>query len=371
MKILVTGANGFIGKNLIAGLKNNGYNEIFEFDLTTDPNKLSEYCAVCDFVFHLAGVMRPQNQKDFMSKNCDFTSSLLEALKKNNNKCPIMMSSSRQAVLENLYGKSKKAGENLLFAYGKETGAEVFIYRFTNIFGKWSKPNYSSVVATFCNNIANNLPIQIHDPETIMNLNYIDDVVNELIKALNGNVTKDKDGFCVVDNVYTIKLGELANLIYSFKENRTTLNVPNLDNKFEKNLYSTYLSFLPVDDFAYPLKTNQSKNSKFTEIFKTTKSGQVSVNTINPGATKGNHWHNTKIEKFIAVSGKGVVKLRKVGTKEVFEYFISGDNIEILDIPPGFTHNISNLSDKDDLVIIVWANEPYNKDKPDTFFKEV
>ncbi len=371
LKILVTGSNGFIGKNLIAGLKNNGYNAIFEFDTNTEQQKLSEYCKSCDFVFHLAGVTRPKNQEDFMNGNFGFTSLLLDTLKKHNNKCPVMMSSSRQATLDNLYGKSKKAGEELLFNYSKETGAEVFIYRFTNIFGKWSKPNFSSVVATFCNNIANNLPIQINDPNTIMNLNYIDDVIEELINALKCNVTKDEEGFCFVNNVYTVKLGELADLIYSFKDTRETLGIPNLSNEFEKKLYSTYLSFLPTDKFSYSLKSNKSESGNLTEILKTTTSGQLSVNVIKPNKTRGNHWHNTKNEKFVVVSGQGLIRLRKVGTKEIFDYPIDDEKIEVVDIPPGYTHNISNLSTKDDLVTIIWANEPYNKDKPDTFFEKV
>lgn len=369
MKILVTGSNGFIGKNLIAELKNRDYNDIFMFDIDTDESLLDEYTKECDFVFHLAGVNRPKNQVEFMEGNFGFTSTLLELLKKHNNKAPVMISSSIQAKLDNPYGKSKKAGEDLLFSYSEETGAKVLVYRFPNVFGKWCRPNYNSAVATFCHNIAHDLPIQVNDPNVVMNLVYIDDVVDELINAQEGNEYKNGD-YCEVPIVHTVKLGEIVELIKSFKESRKTLAVPNMSNEFEKKLYSTYLSYLPKDQFSYPLKMNVDNRGSFTEIIRTGDRGQFSVNIAKPGITKGNHWHHTKNEKFIVVSGEGLIQFRKIGTDEVIEYCVSGNKMEVVDIPTGYTHNIKNVGDTD-LITFMWANESFNPDKPDTYYLEV
>ena len=369
MKILVTGAKGFIGKNLIAGLINRGYNEIFEYDRDLDPSFLNEYCKEAEFVFHLAGVNRPNEQSEFMEGNFGFTSDLLNTLKKHNNFCPVMVSSSIQAELDNPYGQSKKAGEELLFAYGKEIGAKVLIYRFPNVFGKWCRPNYNSAVATFCHNIAHDLPIIVNDPSVVMNLVYIDDVVSELINALEGNENRNGD-FCEVTVIHTITLGEIADLIYSFRKSREERSIPNMSNEFIKKLYSTYLSYLPEDKFSYELKMNLDNRGSFTEFIKTPDRGQVSVNISKPGITKGNHWHHTKNEKFLVVNGRGVVRFRKIDSDEVIEYFVSGDKLEVVDIPTGYTHNIENIGDTD-MVTIMWANEQFDPEKPDTYYLEV
>ncbi|EXJ23316.1 Capsular polysaccharide synthesis enzyme Cap5F [Alkalibacterium sp. AK22] len=369
MNILVTGSNGFIGKNLIAELKNRQYTNILEFDRESDLELLDDYCQKADFVFHLAGVNRPKEQDEFMKGNFGFTSDLLKSLKKHNNICPIMLSSSIQAEQSNPYGESKKAGEDLLFHYGKETGAEVLVYRFPNVFGKWCKPNYNSAVATFCHNVAHELPIQVNDSSVLMNLVYIDDVLEELINALEGkeNMT---DHFCEVPMVHTITLGEIVDLIYSFKKSREDRTVPDMANVFSKNLYSTYLSYLPEDQFSYDLKMNIDERGSFTEFLKTPDRGQVSVNISKPGITKGNHWHHTKNEKFLVVSGQGVIRFRKVDETDVLEYFVSGDKLEVVDIPTGYTHNIENLGDSD-MVTVMWANEAFDPEKPDTYFVEV
>lgn len=381
MKILVTGARGFVGKNLVAELENIKYGkdktypltqdiEIYEYDIDTDKSMLSEFCKDCDFVFNLAGVNRPETESEFMSGNFGFASELLDELKKNNNTCPVMLSSSTQAALDNPYGKSKKAGEDLFFDYSKETGAKVLVYRFPNVFGKWCRPNYNSAVATFCNNIANNLPIQVNDRSHKMTLVYIDDVVNELINALCGLETKDGD-YCKVPVEYNTTLGEIVDLIYSFKQSREDKSVPDMtEGSFSKKLYSTYLSYLPTDKFSYPLKMNIDNRGSFTEILRTADRGQVSVNISKPGITKGQHWHHTKNEKFLVVSGKGVIRFRKIGEEKVYEYFVSGDKLEVVDIPTGYTHNIENLGDTD-MVTVMWCNECFNPDKPDTFFEEV
>ena len=369
MKILVTGAKGFIGKNLIAELRNRKYEGIFEYDRDTDSSLLDEYCKEADFVFHLAGVNRPKEQTEFMEGNFGFTSDLLDSLKKHNNTCPVMISSSIQAELDNPYGESKKAGEDLLFAYGKETGAKVLVYRFPNVFGKWCRPNYNSAVATFCNNIAHDLPIQVNDPSVVMNLVYIDDVVNELINAIEGKENK-VDLFCEVPVVHTITLGEIVDLIYSFKNSREDRSVPNMSDAFTKKLYSTYLSYLPENKFSYDLKMNVDQRGSFTEFIKTPDHGQVSVNISKPGITKGNHWHHTKNEKFLVVSGKGVIRFRKIDSDKVIEYYVSGDKMEAVDIPTGYTHNIENLGDSD-MVTIMWANESFDPEKPDTYYLEV
>jgi len=369
MKILVTGANGFVGKNLICELKNQGYSDIFEYDIDTDPSLLGTYCKEADFVFHLAGVNRPKEQSEFMEGNFGFTSTLLDTLRKHSNTCPVMISSSTQANLDNPYGKSKKAGEELMIAYGKQTGAKVLIYRFPNVFGKWCRPNYNSAVATFCNNIANDLSITINDRSVVMKLVYIDDVVEELINALNGK-EDSVGGICEVPLVYTITLGEIVDLIYSFKNSREERSIPNMNDGFTKKLHSTYLSYLPKDQFSYPLKMNVDNRGSFTEFIKTPDRGQVSVNISKPSVTKGNHWHHSKNEKFLVVSGKGVIRFRKVESDEVTEYHVSGDKLEVVDIPTGYTHNIENLGDSD-MVTIMWANEAFNPEKPDTHYMEV
>lgn len=369
MKVLVTGAKGFIGKNLIAELKNRKYDDILEFDRDTNPNLLDDYCKEADFVFHLAGVNRPKEQSEFMEGNLGFTSDLLNSLKKHKNTCPVMISSSIQAEFDNPYGESKKAGEDLLFSYSEETGAKVLVYRFPNVFGKWCKPNYNSAVATFCNNVAHDLPIQVNDPSVVINLVYIDDVVNELIDALEGKENKAGE-FCEVPVVHTVTLGEIVDLIYSFKKSREDRSVPNMEDKFTKKLYSTYLSYLPEDKFSYGLKMNVDQRGSFTEFIKTPDRGQVSVNISKPGITKGNHWHHTKNEKFLVVSGKGVIRFRKIDSEEIIEYFVSGDKMEVVDIPTGYTHNIENLGDTD-MVTVMWANEAFDPEKPDTYFLEV
>ncbi|WNF37349.1 capsular polysaccharide biosynthesis protein CapF [Bacillaceae bacterium IKA-2] len=369
MKLLVTGAEGFIGKNLIAELRNQDYTNIFEYDQKTDPSLLDKYCKEADFVFHLAGVNRPKDQSEYMDGNFGFTSTLLETFKKNKNTCPVMISSSIQAEQDNSYGISKKAGENLLFEYSKRTGAKILVYRFPNVFGKWCKPNYNSAVATFCHNVAHDLPITVKDPSAVMNLVYIDDVVEELINALNGHENL-VGGFCEVPVVHTITLGEIVDLIYSFKKSRAERSIPDMSNPFTKKLHSTYLSYLPEDQFSYDLKMNIDQRGSFTEFIKTPDRGQVSVNVSKPGITKGNHWHHTKNEKFLVVSGKGVIRFRKIDSNVVIEYFVSGDKLEVVDIPTGYTHNIENLGDAD-MVTIMWANEHFDPVKPDTYYLEV
>jgi UDP-2-acetamido-2,6-beta-L-arabino-hexul-4-ose reductase len=369
MKILVTGSKGFIGKNLIAELKNQRYIDILEYDIDTEPSLLDTYAKECNFVFNLAGINRPQKQEEFMEGNFGFTSKLLETLKRHKNTCPIMISSSTQAALDNPYGQSKKAVEDSMFSYAKETGAKVLVYHFPNVFGKWCRPNYNSAVATFCNNIAHDLPIQINDPSLVMNLVYIDDVIEELINALNDKENSIGD-FCEVPIVHTITLGEIVDLIYSFKNSREERSIPDMSDVFTKKLYSTYLSYFPKDQFSYPLKMNVDIRGSFTEFIKTLDRGQVSVNISKPGITKGNHWHNSKNEKFLVVNGKGVIRFRKIGSDEVIEYHVSSEKLEMVDIPPGYTHNIENLGDTD-MVTIMWANECFNPEKPDTYFLEV
>lgn len=382
MNILVTGAKGFVGRNLVSQLHNiqfgkarnyllSGENiKVFEYDVDSDPGELEIYCKNADFVFNLAGVNRPKDPTEFMKGNFGFTSTLLDALRKYNNTCPVMISSSIQAELDNPYGESKRAGENLLFAYSQETGAKVLVYRFPNLFGKWCRPNYNSVVATFCNNIANDLPIQINDPSVVMRLAYIDDVVDELIAALSGREHREGN-FCVVPTVHAITLGGIVDLLYAFKQMSQTLEVPDLGDAFTKKLYSTYLSYLPKEKVSYPLKMNIDSRGSFTEIIRTPDRGQFSVNISKPGITKGQHWHHTKNEKFVVVSGHGLIQLRKIGTDEVLNFEVSGDKIEVVEMLPGYTHNIINLSKTEDLVTFMWANEAFDPNRPDTYFEEV
>lgn len=398
MNILVTGAKGFVGKNLCASLKNirDGkdrsrpklkIDEIFEYDIDTDPALLDEYCVKCDFVFNLAGVNRPQNTDEFMQGNFDFASLLLDKLKKNDNMSPIMLSSSLQATLigryNGEYGRSKKAGEDLFFNYSVETGAKTLVYRFPNLFGKWCKPNYNSAVATFCYNIANDLPIEINDKTTQLELLYIDDLIAEMLDALEGNehhcnfegvdtVFCDDGKYCAAKITYKVTLGEIVDLLESFKMQTSTLVMPEIPtNSFAKKLYSTYLSYLPKDKVSFPLKMNVDNRGSFTELLKTEKCGQFSVNISKPGITKGQHWHNTKWEFFIVVSGKGLIQQRKIGTDEVLNFEVSGNKIEAVHMLPGYTHNIINLSDTENLVTLMWANEQFDSNYPDTFFEIV
>lgn len=371
MKILVTGAGGFIGKNLISALKQRKNTEILSYDLDSPAESLEDYCRQCDFVYNLAGINRPEKIEEFMEGNFGFASALVELLKKAGNTCPVVNSSSIQAALENPYGQSKKAGEDMLFAYGKESGAEVYIYRFPNVFGKWCRPNYNSAVATFCHNIANDLSICVNDRSTMMHLVYIDDVVEELLQALDGHPHVNSDGYCFVPAVYEVTLGEIVNLLYGFKESRRNLMLPDMtEGSFVKKLYSTYLSYLPKEKFAYPLVVHEDVRGSFAEILKSADRGQVSVNVAKPGVEKGNHWHHTKNEKFVVVSGKACVRFRQYGGTEIIEYHVSGNELTILDIPTGYVHSILNEGDTD-LVTLMWCNECYNPGKPDTFAENV
>ena len=399
MKILVTGAKGFVGKNLCAQLNNikDGkakcygnvtVSAVYEYDLDSTLEDLDCWCADCDFVFNLAGVNRPQNPEEFMQGNFGFASLLLETLRKHSNKCPVMISSSIQATLAGRfgaseYGKSKKAGEELMFAYGQETGADVLVYRFPNLFGKWCRPNYNSAVATFCSNIANDLPIQINDPSVEMELLYIDDLVDEMIAALEGNAHRcEFDGvealpcedgrYCWCPITHRITLGEIAGLIRSFADQPKTLMIPEIpENSFAKKLYSTYLSYLPKEKVAFPLRMNIDSRGSFTELIHTLNCGQVSINISKPGITKGQHWHNTKWEFFIVVSGHGLIQQRRLDSDEVLNFEVSGDKIEAVHMLPGYTHNIINLSDTENLVTVMYCNEIFNPDKPDTYFLPV
>ena len=369
MKILVTGAKGFIGKNLIAELRNRKYEEIYEFDRDTDISLLDFYCSNCDFIFHLAGVQRPKEEKEFMEGNFGFTSILLDLLKKYRNTCPIVVSSSIQASLDNPYGKSKKAGEDLMFTYAEETGAKVMIYRFPNVYGKWNKPNYNSAITTFCYNISRNLEIKVNCRDTVMHVVYIDDLFDELISAMEGKGTKSGKFYRVPVEDETTQ-GHIVDLLYSFKESRNNRSIPNMNNHLERSLYSTYLSYLPEDQFGYLLKMNMNQHSSFTEIIRTLDRGQFSVNISKPGITKGNHWHHTKNEKFLVVSGHCLIQFRKIDSDEIITYDVSGEKLEVVDIPCGYTHSITNIGDTDS-VTFMWCNECFDPNHPDTFFLEV
>ena len=388
MKILITGAKGFVGKNLSAALQNIKDNkdrtrpdikidELYLYDIDSSKELLETACEKADFVFNLAGANRPKDLADFKNVNFGFASELLEKLIKYNNKCPVMLSSSVQATLEgrydNDYGRSKKAGEELFFNYSKETGTKVLVYRFPNIFGKWCRPNYNSAVATFCHNTANDLPIIVNDRATLLELVYIDDLVCEMLDALEGKEHISEDGkYCVVPTTHKVTLGEIVDLLEAFKAQPATLVMPEIPyDSFAKKLYSTYLSYLPKDKAAFPLKMNIDDRGSFTELLKTSKCGQFSVNISKPGITKGQHWHHSKWEFFIVVSGRGLIQQRRVDSDEVLNFYVSGDKIEAVHMLPGYTHNIINLSDRDDLVTVMWANECFDPDKPDTFFEVV
>lgn len=369
MKILITGANGFIGKNLIAALAQTGEHTLMAFDLDTDKALLDPYCAQCEFVFHLAGVNRPKDGDEFMAGNYGFTDELLHALRRHGNRCSVMLSSSTQAKLSNLYGKSKKAGEELLFSYGAETGAPVYVFRFPNVYGKWSRPNYNSAVATFCYNIARDLPITVNDPATQMELVYIDEVVEALLNLLSDSVCYDGK-YCTVPVTQRTTLGEIVSRIQSFRKSRADLSVPDMSDPLTKRLYATYLSFLPAGGFSYPLNMHVDARGSFTEFLRTPERGQVSVNISKPGIVKGNHWHNTKNEKFLVVSGRGVIRFRSPNGGDVQEYFVDGETLTVVDIPTGYTHNIENLGDTD-LVTVMWVNEPFDPAHADTYRLEV
>lgn len=387
MNILVTGAKGFVGKNLVAALNNIkeekdkthpnlAVQQVFEFDVDTDPLLLGTYCAKADFIFNLAGVNRPKEQSEFMQSNFGFASTLLDSLRRSKNICPVMLSSSIQATLEGRfanseYGKSKLAGEELFFKYAQETGAKVLVYRFPNLFGKWCRPNYNSAVATFCNNVANDLPIQVNDRLTELELLYIDDLISEMIDALE-NREHYNGRYCCVPTTYRVTLGEIVSLLDVFHAQSQTLMMPEIPPySFAKKLYSTYLSYLPKDKIVFPLKMNVDARGSFTELLKTANCGQFSVNISKPGITKGQHWHNSKWEFFIVVSGRGLIQERMIGSEKVLEFEVSGDKIEAVHMLPGYTHNIINLSDTEDLVTVMWANELFDSNHPDTFYEPV
>ncbi|MCR4590867.1 MAG: capsular polysaccharide biosynthesis protein CapF [Lachnospiraceae bacterium] len=382
MNILITGARGFIGKNLVSQLKNirDGKErnsvlgpelKLMEYDIDSDPAELEKYCREADFVFNLAGVNRPQNETEFMEGNFGFAQRLLEVLEDSGNRCPVMLSSSIQAELDNPYGKSKKAGEELFEEYGRRTGSKILIYRFPNVFGKWCRPNYNSVVATFCNNIANGLSIRINDPETMLRLVYIDDVVDELISAAAGKEHRDDNGRCFVPVSYELKLGVVAELIRSFDADREKACIPDVGDDFTRKLYSTYLSYLPENKVSIPLTTRKDERGSFTELIRSAGGGQISVNISGPGITKGQHWHHTKCERFIVVRGRALIEERKIDGGEVRRYEVSGDDLRMVEMLPGYTHNLINLSDTEELVTLIWANECFNPEKADTFAEKV
>ncbi len=401
MRILVTGAKGFVGKNLCWALKNirDGkdktrpslqIDEVWDYDIDSVPEQLSEWCQKADFVFNLAGVNRPKETSEFMEGNFGFASTLLDTLKKYNNNCPVMISSSIQATLAGRfgtseYGKSKKAGEELMFKYEEETGAKVLVYRFPNLFGKWCRPNYNSAVATFCNNIANDLPIQVNDPNVDMELLYVDDLVDEMLCALEGKehhcefdgveTVLTPDGrYCAAPITHKVKLGEIVDLLHEFAEQPKSLMIPEIpENSFAKKLYSTYLSYLPKEKVAFPLKMNVDDRGSFTELVHTLNCGQVSINISKPGITKGQHWHNTKWEFFIVVAGHGLIQERNLNDPDgkVIEFEVSGDNIQCIHMLPGYTHNIINLSESENLVTVMYCNEIFNPNKPDTYYETV
>lgn len=369
VNVLITGAKGFVGKNLVAELINYGCENIYEVDRETELEELNEFTQKCDFVFHLAGVNRPLNDAEFMEGNYEFTDKLLKLLEEHQNKAPILLTSSIQAELDNPYGKSKRAGEDILFSYSEKNKVPVYVYRLDNLFGKWSRPNYNSVVATFCYNIARNIELKIDNPETILSLCYIDDVLKEFIQAFEGRGT-NKNTFYYVPVSYKKKLGEISELILSFKESRTNLMIPDMEDTFVKKMYSTYLSYLPVDDFSYDLLMNEDNRGSFTEFIKTKNSGQVSINISKPGITKGNHWHHSKNEKFLVVKGEGIIRFRKIDTDAVTEYRVSGSKLQVVDIPVGYTHSIVNVG-IEEMVTVMWVNEIFDKNYPDTYFMEV
>ena len=368
--ILITGAGGFIGKNLVATLKTAGYTDLMLFERDDTPETLAEYAARAGFVYHLAGINRPKDPSEFYAGNAGLTETLLSLLDKAGNKAPVLVTSSIQAALDNDYGKSKAQAEQAIFAHGQATGAPVYVFRLPGVFGKWCRPNYNSVVATFCHNSANGLPLSVRDPEYRLPLVYIDDVVASFVAALDGNCTREGD-YCVVPVVHETTLGHLAETIEGFARNRETLDVPDqTPGSLEQKLYSTWLSYLPADRFSYPLNMHCDNRGSFTEFLHTPAHGQVSINISKPGIVKGNHWHHSKNEKFLVVKGTGVIRFRALDSTEVIEYHVSGDKLEVVDIPTGYTHNIENVG-QDDMVTVMWANEVFDPDHPDTFFLPV
>lgn len=381
MDILITGARGFVGRNLVSQLRNvragkaRWYapveiGEIFEYDIDSRPEELDEYCRRAGFVFNLAGVNRPKDEAEFMAGNFGFASTLLESLRRAGNACPVMLSSSVQASLDNAYGRSKRAGEDLFFRYGRETGARVLVYRFSNLFGKWCRPNYNSVVATFCHNTAHGLPIRVDDAGRELPLCYIDDVVDELIGALAGHEHRDGD-YCTVPIVHHVTLGRIADLLRSFREMPSTLDVPDAGDAFARKLYATYLTYLPVDGFSYALTPHADERGSFTEVLRMARGGQVSVNVSKPGVVKGRHWHHTKVERFVVVAGHGLVRQRRVGTAEVVACEVWGDRPEVVETIPGWTHELVNLSPTENMVTLIWCNECFDPSRPDTYAEEV
>lgn len=381
MKVLITGSNGFVGKNLVNTLKTirekkcNIYGLthdmiLYEYDINSSLDELKEYTKDCDFVVHLAGVNRPKNVNEFYEGNYGFSETLCKLLKESNNQCPIIVSSSIQAERDNDYGKSKKQGEEYLLQFSKDNGNPVFIYRLANLFGKWCRPNYNSVVATWCHHIAHDMNIQINNPNAVIPLCYIDDVIEEIIHCIMGHLSMKVDGYYMVQPIYNISLSRLSQLLYSFRDSRLNLSIPDQSDDFTRKLYATYLSYLPEDSFSYPLKMNKDERGSFTEFIRTKQHGQVSINISKPGIIKGQHWHHTKTEKFLVVSGEGIIRFRRIGDDKIIEYKVSGDRLEVIDIPTGYTHNIENLGNTD-MVTVMWANEPFNQKKPDTYFEKV
>ena len=368
-KILVTGALGFLGKNLIQELKNRGYETIYSCDKDTTEDELKGYVSSATFVFHLAGVNRPKDEKEFTEGNCAFTEKLLQMLEEAGNRAGVLLSSSTQAELGNPYGISKREAERLVREHGERSGADVFVYRLPGVFGKWCRPNYNSVVATFCHQIARDLPVTVNDPEKRLRLVYVDDVVEAFIRTMEGEPLY-ADGFCRVAVEHEVGLQELADILTSFRKTRGDFSVPDLSDALHKRLYSTYLSYLPEDDFAYDLNMKCDERGSFTEFLRSIDCGQVSVNVAKPGITKGNHWHHSKNEKFLVVKGEAIIRFRKIGTEEIISYRVSGEKLRVVDIPTGYTHSITNTGDTE-LVTLMWANEAFDPNRPDTFFEPV
>lgn len=370
MKVLVTGALGFVGKNLISTLKQNDEYQVYSYDRKNTVEDLKKFTKDCDFVIHLAGINRPKDPSEFYEGNSGFTEVLCKYLEEYQNQAPILISSSIQADLDNDYGKSKREGEKFLLDHANKMNSKVYIYRLANLFGKWCKPNYNSVTATWCYNIANGKDICINDPNVELPLCYIDDVIEEFISCLHGNPTKKDDNYYEVQPIYKVTLGYMAELIKSFYDSRNNLSIPNQSDEFTKKLYATYLSYLPEDKFGYPLKMNIDQRGSFTEFIRTKINGQISVNISHPGITKGNHWHHTKNEKFLVVYGEGLIQFRDINSDKIIEYHVSGTNLTVIDIPTGYTHNIINIGNTE-MVTIMWANEPFDKEHPDTYYEEV
>lgn len=368
MKVLVTGAKGFIGRNLVERLRgcdDRVVDEVLQYDRDTDSRLLADYCARADFVFHLAGVNRPSDPAEYGRVNADFTAELLSTLEQQGNACPVVLASSTQAAIDNPYGRSKLSAERAVFDHGQHTGAKTYVFRLPGVFGKWCRPNYNSVVATFCHNMARGLPISIDDPAKRLDLAYIDDVVTEFICCLNGNIDSLQGEPLALSHIYAVRLEEIVRLLQEFRASRSSLDLPNVGNPFAKRLYSTYLSYLPAEALNYALKMNCDDRGSFTEFVRTADRGQFSINVVKPGVVKGNHWHNTKTEKFVVVSGSGIVRLRSVDSPQVHEYIVSGERIQVVDIPPGYTHNLENLGSSD-MVVLIWCNEPYDPENADT-----